>query len=378
MGSIPITRSKFHPHCHLKAFVLTDFSPDDFVAALLIWFDQHGRHHLPWQHDPTPYRVWVSEILLQQTQVSVVIPYFQRFMAQFPTVHTLADAPLDAVLAIWAGLGYYARARHLHRTAQRIRDQYHGEFPLDLKVLQTLPGIGRSTAGAILALAANQPQPILDGNVKRVLTRCFAIDGWPGQPEIQARLWTLAAQFTPTLRVAAYTQAMMDLGATVCTRRNPACHCCPLTNRCRACAEERQHQLPAPRPRQPLPERIVIVAIIRNSAGEILLERRSPSGIWGGLWSVPEISGDAVTWCLAQLGVRPQQIERLPPRRHTLTHLRLNIQPVIMQLNCIINDRTDSAHQRWLAVGDLASIGLPAPIKKILAAISTVTPLGID
>lgn len=299
-------------------------------------------------------------------------------MAQFPTVLALADAPLDAVLAAWAGLGYYARARHLHRTAQRIRDEYQGEFPLDSKTLQTLPGIGRSTAGAILALAANQPQPILDGNVKRVLARCFAIEGWVGQSDVQAQLWTLATQLTPSQRVAAYTQAMMDLGATVCTRRNPACHCCPLRTDCRAHAEARQHQLPAPRPRQPLPERLVTIAIIRNSRGEVLLEQRPPSGIWGGLWSAPEISGDAVEWCLAQFGERPQHLERLPLRRHTLTHLRLNLQPIIMQLKSAIHQVTDSAQQRWLVLDDLATIGLPAPIKDIFTAVLTVTPLGID
>ncbi|MBV5309889.1 MAG: A/G-specific adenine glycosylase [Chromatium okenii] len=357
---------------------MTDFSPNNFAAALLIWFDQHGRHHLPWQHNPTPYRVWVSEILLQQTQVSVVIPYFQRFIAQFPTVQILADAPLDAVLAVWAGLGYYARARNLHRAAQCIRDQHQGEFPLDLKQLQALPGIGRSTAGAILALATNQSQPILDGNVKRVLTRCFAIDGWPGQPAVEAQLWTLAAQLTPTLCVAAYTQAMMDLGATVCTRHAPACDRCPLTARCRARIEQRQQQLPAPRPRQPLPERLVMVAIIRNSRGEILLERRAPSGIWGGLWSVPEISGDPIAWCVERFGERPQQLTTLRPRRHTLTHLRLNLQPVIMQLNGVNHEGIDQTHQRWLADGDLATIGLPAPIQKLLTAMLTFTPLGID
>ena len=217
---------------------------------MIAWFAQHGRKDLPWQQDPTPYRVWVSEIMLQQTQVRTVIPYYQRFMQAFPDLRALAAAPLDQVLHHWSGLGYYARARNLHRAAQRIRDDHAGRFPEDIEVVMRLPGIGRSTAGAVLSLACGQRHAILDGNVKRVLARFHAVEGWPGKTAVLEQLWALAEAATPQRDVAAYNQAMMDLGATLCRRGTPECPSCPLQSDCRACKLGRQSEFPAPRPRR--------------------------------------------------------------------------------------------------------------------------------
>ncbi|MBK1641165.1 A/G-specific adenine glycosylase [Chromatium okenii] len=347
---------------------MSEFTPAAIASALLSWFDQHGRHTLPWQHDPTPYRVWVSEIMLQQTQVAVVIPYFERFMARFPTVATLAAAPLDAVLAQWTGLGYYARARHLHRTAQLLCAQYQGEFPREIAQVQALPGIGRSTAGAILTFAAGQSHPILDGNVKRVLSRCFALEGWSGRPEVTAQLWALATNLTPLTRTAAYNQALMDLGATLCTRRHPACDRCPLLTLCRAHAQQRQHEFPTSRPRPPLTERTALLLLIRSRCGKIVLHQRPPTGIWGGLWSLPEVALDAdpTAWCRTHLDLSPQHVERPPARRHSFTHFKLKIELarlVVATAGIITADRCC-----WFDVAQLSSIGLPAPVKKIIMA----------
>ncbi|WP_295402759.1 A/G-specific adenine glycosylase [uncultured Thiocystis sp.] len=346
-------------------------TPHDFAAALLAWFDQHGRHDLPWQLAPTPYRVWVSEIMLQQTRVSVVIPYFERFMTRFPSVLDLAEAPIDDVLAHWSGLGYYARARNLHRAAGLIRDQHQGIFPTDVDQVRALPGIGRSTAGAILSLSADQPHPILDGNVKRVLARCFAIDGWPGRSDVLAKLWTLAERLTPRERVGAYNQGMMDLGATLCTRGKPACKRCPVATGCIACAQGRQTELPASRPRKPLPERTTLMILTINPDGEIFLERRPPTGIWGGLWSLPEtIAGtNPADWCLSHFGSAPLEVEMLPPRRHTFSHFRLGIQVAAIRIKGSIKEIADHDDQRWLNRTDLLELGLPTPVKDILDAL---------
>ncbi len=305
-----------------------------FSARLLAWFDDHGRKALPWQRDPTPYRVWVSEIMLQQTQVATVVPYFTRFIARFPAVATLADAPLDEILRLWSGLGYYARARNLHRSAQIVHAEYGGEFPDDITALQDLPGIGRSTAGAILALALDRRHPILDGNVKRVLCRYHAIAEWPGRPAVEKRLWSLAEAATPRRRVRDYTQAIMDLGATLCTRTRPDCARCPLADGCAANAELRQTAYPAPRPRIARPERRATLLLLTNPAGDILLERRPPAGIWGGLWSLPEAPRehediDAIrAWCADALHCRVDTIEDLPEIRHGFTHFVLTIRPL--------------------------------------------------
>ena len=273
--------------------------PDPFARRLLAWFDTHGRHDLPWQQNPSPYRVWVSEIMLQQTQVTTVIPYYQRFMARFPTVNALAAARLDDVLHLWSGLGYYARARNLYRAATDLVSTRNGELPTSLNEMIGLPGIGRSTGAAILALAHNQRHAILDGNVKRVLSRFHEVAGWSGETATQRKLWTLAEQHTPESRVADYTQAIMDLGATVCARRRPACTLCPLNQDCGAARSGRQHLLPAPRPRRVRPVRKARCLVVESSSGGVLLQRRPPQGIWGGLWSFPELdeTEGAAQWC---------------------------------------------------------------------------------
>ena len=263
-----------------------------FARALLAWFDRHGRHDLPWQRDPTPYRVWVSEIMLQQTRVAAVIPYFERFTARFPDVDALAGAGLDEVLGLWSGLGYYARGRNLHAAARAVCANHGGRFPDTLEELVALPGIGRSTAGAILALAFGRRQPILDGNAKRVLARYHAVAGWPGESRVGARLWSLAERLTPCRRVGDYTQAIMDLGATLCTRTRPTCLLCPLADGCRAHALGDPVRFPAPRPKRAYPTREKLLVVMRDAGGRVLVERRPPSGIWGGLWSFPEASAD--------------------------------------------------------------------------------------
>jgi A/G-specific adenine glycosylase len=339
-----------------------------FSGEVLAWFDRHGRKDLPWQRDPTPYRVWVSEIMLQQTQVAVVIPYFERFIERFPTVADLAEAPEDRLMALWAGLGYYARARNLHRAACLIRDRHGGEFPTAIEPLLALPGIGRSTAGAVLSLALDQCHPILDGNVKRVLSRAFGVEGWPGQGAVLDRLWTLAEYLTPATRVGAYNQGMMDLGATLCTRRAPACGRCPVSEHCVARRSNRQSELPASRPRRTLPERSTLMLLIVDPDGAMLLERRPESGIWGGLWSLPEIApgDDPRDWCLLRFGALPKQVEMLGTRRHTFTHFSLDIRIALVQLESAPAGVDDDASRRWLNRADLVAVGMPAPVKAIL------------
>ncbi|AHF02558.1 adenine glycosylase [Marichromatium purpuratum 984] len=339
----------------------------DFAAAVLDWFDRHGRKDLPWQHEPTRYRVWVSEIMLQQTQVAVVIPYFARFMTRFPDLASLAAAPLDEVLSLWSGLGYYARARNLHRAARTVVESHGGRFPDTLTAVEALPGIGRSTAGAILSLADGQPHPILDGNVKRVLARCFAIDGWPGQSAVLKRLWQLSERCTPHQRTGAYNQAMMDLGATRCTRATPDCAHCPLAARCQALHQGRQRELPAPRPRRTLPERRTRMLLVRDDTGAVLLERRPASGIWGGLWSLPEIppDSDPSSWCLDRFNRAPDTVETLPGRRHTFTHFILEIEVVALGLTAPEADVGEDGW-RWSPPGERTAIGLPAPVADIL------------
>ena len=347
-----------------------------FASAVLDWYDRHGRKDLPWQREPTPYRVWVSEIMLQQTQVSVVVPYFERFMARLPTLASLADAPPDTVLALWSGLGYYARARNLQRAAVLIRDRHGGVFPQAIEAVRALPGIGRSTAGAVLSLALGQRHPILDGNVKRVLARCFGIEGWPGQPAVQAGLWGLAERLTPAERVGAYNQAMMDLGATLCTRARPDCGRCPLSGTCQALAQGRQGDLPQGRPPRPLPARETLMILARGPGGEVFLERRPPSGIWGGLWSLPETQGgaDPADWCRTRLGLEPRRLEMHPSRRHTFTHFALDIQLAEVWVEPRPEGVADAGPGPWFSLGDIQSLGLPAPVRRILKALQSPTP----
>ena len=340
------------------------------IAGRLIgWYARHGRKHLPWQREPTPYRVWVSEIMLQQTQVGVVVGYFGRFVARFPDVAALAGASLDDVLALWTGLGYYSRARNLHRAAVVVRDRHGGAMPRDLDALVALPGIGRSTAGAILALSHGDRHPILDGNVKRVLCRYHGVDGWPGQSRTERVLWTLSERHVPHEHVAAYTQAIMDLGATLCVRSRPLCSMCPIESDCTARREGTQARLPAPRPRREVPRRQTAFLVLRGPGGALLLERRPPSGIWGGLWCFPECdpAADVEAVCRSRFGVRPVAIVRLAPIAHGFTHFKLDMHPILVDID--VDHATavaDAGECRWCPPGAVADLGLAAPVKRLI------------
>jgi A/G-specific adenine glycosylase len=344
----------------------------DFAQRILPWFAAHGRKDLPWQQNRTSYRVWVSEIMLQQTQVTTVIPYFVRFMQRFPVVQALAAAPLDEVLQHWAGLGYYARARNLHRAAQQVVAQHAGQFPTTLAGMQALPGIGRSTAGAILSLAQGQSQPILDGNVKRVLARHHAVAGWPGQAAVLKTLWALAQQHTPATQTADYNQAMMDLGATVCTRRHPACAVCPVADTCVAHAQHNWQAYPGKKPRQAVPLRTVQLLIIRDPAGGILLEKRPPQGIWGGLWSLPELASgaDPLVWCQQHLSVAASWRRDLPVRRHQFTHFHLDMLPREYVLAQALQQVQEGDVQIWYHPQQQAVPGVAAPIARLFNELS--------
>ncbi|MGF1526776.1 MAG: A/G-specific adenine glycosylase [Candidatus Competibacterales bacterium] len=348
-------------------------SPAVFAARLLAWYDRWGRKDLPWKVDPDPYGVWVSEIMLQQTQVATVLDYYRRFMARFPHVASLAAAPLDEVLGLWAGLGYYARARNLHRTAQLVVENHGGAFPRDLAALTALPGIGRSTAGAIMALAMGERQAILDGNVKRVLARYHAVAGWPGQSGVLNQLWSLAEAYTPRERVADYTQAMMDLGSMVCTRR-PNCGACPVVEGCRAHALGREGEFPAPKPRKVLPVRQVQMVMVRSrEGGLVLLEKRPPMGIWGGLWSFPEaaLEVDAADWCRHALGVAPVAVVKWSGLRHTFSHFQLDITPVRLEVEAVPGGVMEGERYVWYNPKDEVPGGLAAPVQKLLSLLAT-------
>lgn len=348
----------------------------DFAARLLAWFDANGRHDLPWQHPRTPYRVWLSEVMLQQTQVRVVIPYFERFVAALPEVRELAAAPADDVFALWSGLGYYARARNLHAAAKLCVERHDGELPRDFDALLALPGIGRSTAGAILAQAWGERFAILDGNVRRVFCRVHGIEGWPGTPAVEKRLWGIAEAHLPNARLADYTQAQMDFGATLCTRADPACVLCPLQAECIALREDRVHELPTPKPGKPLPERRALVLLLRDADGRVLLQRRAEPGVWAGLWSLPE-AGDHATaraWFEANAVGDYDAARALGAIEHGFTHYRYTMQPlewraVALRNRVRDNDDPESAAGqllRWVARAELARLGIPAPIRKLL------------
>lgn len=346
---------------------------DPLSTQLLSWFTRHGRKDLPWQSDPSPYRVWVSEIMLQQTQVATVIPYYQAFIARFPEVRRLAAAPLDDVLHLWSGLGYYARARNLHRAAGLVCSEHHGEVPRDFAALEALPGIGRSTAAAILALSAGQRHPILDGNVKRVLSRIHRVEGWYGDGAVAKQLWELAERHTPKTRVAAYTQAIMDLGATLCTRSKPDCARCPLQALCAAYRDDCVAAYPTPKPRRTLPVRESRVLLLCNAAGEVLLQRRPPVGIWGGLWSFPEVPADqdAQQWCRTQLRCRVQRIDEWPVLRHTFSHFHLDMRPLVAQLKTLETAVLEDPDRVWYNSAQPDRIGLAAPVTRLLAQLRT-------
>ncbi|KGE02630.1 A/G-specific adenine glycosylase [Pseudohaliea rubra] len=347
---------------------------DNFADKLLAWFDDHGRKHLPWQQAINAYRVWVSEIMLQQTQVSTVIPYFERFMAAFPDVQALAAADTDDVLHHWTGLGYYARARNLHRAAQVIVAEQDGRFPQTVEALEALPGIGRSTAGAIVSIACGGRAPILDGNVKRVLARYHAVPGWPGQSTVLNALWEYAETHTPTARVADYTQAIMDLGATVCTRRRPACSLCPLAEGCRARAEGTAENYPGRKPRKTLPERQTAFVLARHPDGTWLLEQRPPSGIWGGLWCFPEVAApaDAAGWCRDALLAEPGTSQPLAAFRHTFSHYHLDITPVLVTLETAGEAVAEGSQRLWYNAVSPPRVGLAAPVARLLEALKTL------
>lgn len=336
--------------------------PAPIAPALLGWHDQHGRHDLPWQQQRSSYRVWISEVMLQQTQVTAVIPYFLRFMQRFPDVLALADAPLDEVLHHWSGLGYYARARNLKRAAEQIRDLHGGVFPASFEQVAALPGIGRSTAGAILSLSQDLPHPIMDGNVRRVLARLFAVAGRTGERAFEQELWRLAALLTPRERVAQYTQAIMDLGATVCTRRAPRCRECPLAPRCAAHAAGTEQQYPAPRKPLRRRQREAWMLFQQDGEGGVRLVRRAPAGIWGGLWSPPQF--DSLEAALSALPADD------PPRHgepllHVFTHFDLLIHPLWVRAAvgvCVAED----AAALWYNAAHPAAVGLPAPVAQLL------------
>ncbi len=336
-----------------------------FAPQLIAWQRRHGRHDLPWQASRDPYAIWVSEIMLQQTQVETAIPFYRRFMARLPDVAALAAASEDEVLALWSGLGYYSRARNLHQAAGIVMRDFGGIFPRAFDAIQSLPGIGRSTAAAIAAFAYGERRAILDGNVKRVLCRSFGVDGWPGEKAVENRLWALAEALLPDGDIAAYTQGLMDLGATLCRRSKPNCVRCPFADDCVAKRQGRQSELPAARPRKALPERHTTMLMLLH-AGEILLEKRPPSGIWGGLWSLPECPVDADPGhCAARLGCEATALPPLPKLTHTFSHFRLHIQPQPLSVaRCPAG--LNEPGRLWLPLADAREAALPSPVRTLL------------
>ncbi|WP_166444087.1 A/G-specific adenine glycosylase [Pararobbsia silviterrae] len=349
---------------------------ESFAPTLIAWQREHGRHDLPWQQSRDAYRVWLSEIMLQQTQVSTVIPYYTRFLERFPTIEALAGAPSDEVMSLWAGLGYYSRARNLHRCAQVVVEAYGGHFPRTVEALSSLPGIGRSTAAAIAAFSFGAREAILDGNVKRVLARVFGIDGFPGEKRVENAMWTLAQTLLPAhgdADIDAYTQGLMDLGATLCTRGRPDCARCAFTPHCVAYATGRQRELPVARPRKAVPVRHTLMLVMRRGKS-IWLERRPPTGIWGGLWSLPEGSDTTALARVAELhGYHDSAsaFEPLAPLSHTFTHFKLDIEPMLLDMVAAKTPSArDDAAGRWVALSELDEFGLPAPVKKLLAGLT--------
>lgn len=344
---------------------------EGFSRAVLAWYDQYGRKDLPWQQDMNPYRVWVSEIMLQQTQVATVIPYYQRFMQALPDVHALASAEADEVLHLWTGLGYYSRARNLHKTAQIVVAEHAGEFPAGVEALQALPGIGRSTAGAIASLSMGLRAAILDGNVKRVLARYHAVEGWPGTRAVQDQLWQMAERYTPQQRFNHYTQAMMDLGATLCTRSKPSCLLCPVQAGCEARRLGQPTAYPHSKPRKALPVRQCLMPLLANPEGDIWLQRRPDSGLWGGLWCPPQLDDQAAldNW-LQQMGWHSTEQQRLEPLRHTFSHFHLDIQPLLVRVTLAPN--VAETGQVWYNLRQPTRLGLAAPVSKLLKQVEQI------
>jgi A/G-specific adenine glycosylase len=338
-----------------------------FAKRVLEWFAACGRKDLPWQIDRTPYRVWVSEIMLQQTQVVTVVPYYLRFMEAFPDVAALGGALLDDVLEHWSGLGYYARARNLHRAAGVVVSRHGARFPERFEEVVALPGIGRSTAGAILSLACGQRHAILDGNIKRVLARYHAVHGWPGRASVAGTLWEHAERHTPARDVGTYNQAMMDLGATVCTRSRPDCGSCPLRRGCRARRLGLQALYPGRRERKPKPLRRTHM-VLALFDGRLYLEKREASGIWGGLWSLPEFEAqaDIVDWCERRFAVSPRRLEQWTPMRHSFSHYDLDIVPVTVRLPAASRTLLDTDSGIWYRCSEAPRLGIAAPVRKLI------------
>ncbi|EAQ65722.1 A/G-specific adenine glycosylase [Marinomonas sp. MED121] len=342
---------------------------DNFADRILTWFDQHGRKDLPWQMDKTPYRVWISEIMLQQTQVVTVIPYYQKFMTSFPDVYRLADAPEDEVLAHWSGLGYYARARNLHKAAKVLANELDGTFPASLEGVCELSGIGRSTAAAILSISRNEQTAILDGNVKRVLGRFHAIDTWPGEKKTENVMWELAESYMPAERCGDYTQAMMDLGATLCTRSKPQCLFCPIQDDCQALASGTPTDYPIKKPKKSIPTRQTDMLVLQNPTGKVLLEKRVSTGIWGGLWSLPESQDEAITLATEQrFKVTINSLGALAGFRHTFSHYHLEISPYLANVQAS-NEIGEEGKYQWYTLEEAMALGLPTPVRKILVSL---------
>jgi A/G-specific adenine glycosylase len=337
----------------------------DFADRLIRWHRHHGRHDLPWQNTRDPYRVWLSEIMLQQTQVATVIPYYLRFLERFPQLADLADAPQEEVMALWSGLGYYARARNLHAAARTVMAEHAGAFPRQATQISQLPGIGRSTANSIATFCFGANAPILDGNVKRVLCRAFGIEGFPGSTSVEKRLWALAEELMPAHRGAIYNQAQMDLGATICTRGKPRCEACPLDERCIAHATGRTAELPQAKPRRAIPLRHATLLVLLDG-DRVLLETRPPAGIWGGLQSLPELPEgvDAQEWVERRFACRMLAVSPAPTFVHVFSHFKLHITPLTCRVECL--PATLEPTFFWVRYGDLAAAGLPAPVRRLL------------
>jgi A/G-specific adenine glycosylase len=348
---------------------------EDFSERLIRWHKRHGRHDLPWQNTSDPYRVWLSEIMLQQTQVATVIPYYLRFLERFPQLADLAAAPVEEVMALWSGLGYYARARNLHAAARVVMAQHGGNFPRDPTVIAQLPGIGRSTANSIATFCFGAHAPILDGNVKRVLCRAFGIEGFPGSGPVEKRLWSFAEELMPKRHGAIYNQAQMDLGAMVCTRSKPRCDGCPLSDACIARATGRAAELPQAKPRREVPLRHATLLVLLDG-DRVLLETRPPTGIWGGLQSLPELpeGADAQEWTEQHFACRVVAVSPAPTLVHAFSHFRLHITPLRMRVET--SPHAMEAGQQWLALDALDAAALPAPIRRILEQIGSAEGIG--
>ncbi len=341
-----------------------------FATRIIRWQRRHGRHDLPWQNTRDAYRIWLSEVMLQQTQVATVIPYYRRFLQRFPRLKALAAAPLDDVLAAWSGLGYYARARNLHRAAQQVAAAHRGRFPRSFEAVLALPGVGRSTAAAICVFAFGARHAILDGNVKRLLARCFGIAGYPGDAKTAAKLWRKTGQLLPMRNLESYSQGLMDLGAAICVRGKPRCEVCPVATDCVARRRGTIGRLPTPRPRKSLPQRHTHMLVLLH-AGQVLLEKRAPSGIWGGLWSLPEVASSAgiAALCAQRYGAQIATHATLPTVAHGFTHFRLDIEPHRLGVASVA-PRAAAPGVLWLPLEDALGAALPAPVKRILAALA--------